>query len=86
MPANGDAAGVTTSQPSPFHSSFAKLPVHPDGTIRIEVGVIVYSTFVPPVAVFTAEWPGVATNRQVFHSGGIVTSADKLPAALLFRN
>lgn len=63
----------------------AELPADGDGRIKVPAGFMVYSTFVPPVAVFTAEWPGIATNRQVVHGGNIARPADKLPAALLFR-
>lgn len=63
----------------------AEIPADGDGRIKIPAGFMVYSSFVPPVAVFTAEWPGIATNRQVLHGGNVARPADKLPAALLFR-
>jgi len=63
--------------------------VHPKGDGSFDLpGALIYSSFVPPVGVVTAEPPSEATNlyvqRQVFHSGTIATASDKVPQALFF--
>ncbi len=63
--------------------------VHPKGDGSFDLpGALIYSTFVPPVGVVTAEPPASATNlfiqRQVFHSGTIATASDKVPQAIFF--
>src|SRR5258708_5410420 len=58
-----------------------------DGSFNLQ-GALVYSIFVPPVAVFSADPPSGATNlfqkRQVFHGGTIATPADKVPEGIFF--
>lgn len=58
-----------------------------DGSFKMP-GVLVYSMFVPPVAVFYAEPPSTSTNlfpqHQVFHGGTMATPSSKAPEALLF--
>jgi hypothetical protein len=58
-----------------------------DGSFKLP-GAFIYSSFVGPVAVFTAE-PSVATEglspqRQVYHGGTAVTPADKIPEGIFF--
>jgi len=59
----------------------------PDGTFDLP-GALVYSIFVPPVAVFTAEPPSDHTNlfveRQVYHGGSIATGGNKVPEGIFF--
>lgn len=58
-----------------------------DGTFKLP-GAFIYSSFVGPVAVFTAEpgtnAPGLYPQRQVYHGGTAVTPADKIPAGIFF--
>ncbi len=58
-----------------------------DGTFKLP-GALVYSIFVPPVAVFTAVPPNDGTNfftkRQMYHGGTVATPPDKVPAAIFF--
>jgi hypothetical protein len=59
-----------------------------DGTFKAS-GIVVYSSFVQPVVVVTAEPPDGATNaqpkRQVFHLGAMFQPGDKVPERLLFQ-
>jgi hypothetical protein len=59
----------------------------PNGGFPIK-GALIYSTFVPGAAVFTAEPPSGQTNlfskRQVFHGGGLINPPDKVPEGIFF--
>ena len=69
---------------TPFHWT---TEVNSDGTFKLS-GALVYSMFVPPVAVFTAEPPTGATNlftkREIFHGGTVATSPTKAPEGIFF--
>lgn len=60
---------------------------NPDGSFKLP-GALVYSIFVPPVAVFTAE-PGTNAagqypQRMVIHGGTIATPAERIPEGIFF--
>ena len=58
-----------------------------DGTFKLP-GALVYSLFVPPVAVFTADPPAGQTNlfphRLVYHGGTVATPPTKIPSGIYF--
>lgn len=61
--------------------------VNGDGSFKLP-GILVYSMFVPPVLVITADPPENSTNlfqqHQVFHGGTIATGPNQAPESLFF--
>ena len=59
-----------------------------DRTFKMNAGIFVYSTFVPPVVVFRADpaeaTPGLYSQREVYHGANIVRGNDRIPEKLFF--